>query len=260
MVTVVPVPALVAENEVTTGGTRVKVKPASDAVPPGVLTLTLREAPGPTIAAIDVDEITVNDVAGMPPKLTAVAPVKLVPAMATRLPFVALVGVNEVIVGAGMNVKPARVPVPPGVVTLTEPDAPAATTAVMLLAETTLKEVAAVPPKLTAVAPVKLLPVIVTTAPAAAEPGVNDDITGAGMKVNPAREAEPPGVVTLTLPDAPLASTALMDVAEFTTNEAADVPPKLTEVAPVNFVPVMVTIAPAPAESGVNEVILGSVF
>jgi len=48
------------------------------------------------------------------------------------------------------------------VVTDTLPEVAAPTTAVMLVAETTVKEVAAVPPKLTAVAPVKLVPVIVT--------------------------------------------------------------------------------------------------
>jgi len=56
---------------------------------------------------------------------------------------------------------------------------PAATTAVMLVAETTLNEVAAVPPKLTAVAPVKLVPVIVTVAPVAAVVGAKLVIVGA---------------------------------------------------------------------------------
>ena len=54
---------------------------------------------------------------------------------------------------------------PPGVVTLTLPEVPDATTAVMLVAETTLNDVAAVPPKLTAVAPVKLVPVMITLVP-----------------------------------------------------------------------------------------------
>ena len=42
------------------------------------------------------------------------------------------------------------------------PLVPLATTAVMLVALTTVKELAAVPPKLTAVAPVKTIPFIVT--------------------------------------------------------------------------------------------------
>ena len=58
---------------------------------------------------------------------------------------------------------PTRVPVPDAVVTETTPEAPAATVALMLVALTTVNVDAAVPPKLTAVAPVKLFPVMVTT-------------------------------------------------------------------------------------------------
>lgn len=72
---------------------------------------------------------------------------------------------------------------PPGVVTLTLPDAPAATTAVMVAAFTTVKEDAATPPKLTALAPDKFVPVIVTVAPVAAMTGVNDVMVGAGINV-----------------------------------------------------------------------------
>ncbi len=72
-------------------------------------------------------------------------------------------GLNEVIVGGGKYVKPANVPVPDAVVTETTPEAPAATVALMLVALTTVNAVAAVPPKLTAVAPVKFVPVIITT-------------------------------------------------------------------------------------------------
>ena len=51
----------------------------------------------------------------------------------------------------------------PGLVTLTLPDVPAAPgMAVMVVAFTIVNEVAAVPPKLTAVTPVKLVPVMVT--------------------------------------------------------------------------------------------------
>jgi hypothetical protein len=66
-------------------------------------------------------------------------------------------------VGAGINVKLLEeLAVPPSVVTDIFPVAPFPTTAVILVALTTVKEVAAVPPKLTAVAPVKLVPVMVT--------------------------------------------------------------------------------------------------
>ena len=59
--------------------------------------------------------------------------------------------------------KPANVPVPDAVVTDTTPEAPAPTVALMLVALTKVNAVAAVPPKLTADAPVKFVPVIVTT-------------------------------------------------------------------------------------------------
>ena len=83
-------------------------------------------------------------------------------------------------------------------------------------------------------------------------------ITGAGINVNPESVAVPPGAVTLTLPLVPLATTAVMDVALTTLNEVAAVPPKLTAVAPVRFVPVIVTVVPLAADVGVNEVITGA--
>ena len=62
---------------------------------------------------------------------TSVAPVKLLPLMVIRLPLKAVVGVKELMTGAGVKVKvnPALLPVPPAVVTLTLPLAPEATTA-----------------------------------------------------------------------------------------------------------------------------------
>lgn len=195
----------------------------------------------------------------MPPKLTAVAPRKFVPVKVTIVVEPALLGLNEVITGAGgIWVNPAKIPVPPGVVTLTVPEVPAATTAVMLVAETKLKEVAAIPPKLTAETPVKFVPVKVTVAPVAAEVGVNEVITGAGINVKPVRVPVPPGLVTLILPEVPAETTAVMLVAETTVKEVAAVPPKLTAVTPIKFVPVRVTVAPVAAEVGVNEVIVGA--
>ncbi len=63
--------------------------------------------------------------------------------------------------------------VPPGVVTvtLTKP-VPAGLSAVIVVALTTTRFVAAVVPKSTAVAPVKPVPVIVTGVPPAVEPSV----------------------------------------------------------------------------------------
>jgi len=210
-----------------------------------------------------VAAVTVARVAPKKTMLLAGVALKFVPVMVTDVPTGPLAGVKFVMVGelAAANVNPTRVAVPPGVVTLTLPEVPDATTAVMLVAETTLNEVAAVPPKLTAVAPVKLVPVMVTVAPIAALIGLNDATVGAvgvPMNVNPARVAVPPGVVTLTLPEVPAATTAVMLVAETTLNDVAAVPPKLTAVAPVKFVPVIVTVAPTAPEVGVKLVIVGT--
>lgn len=56
---------------------------------------------------------------------------------------------------------------PPGVVTVTStgPAVAAGTTAVIWVAESTVTEVAGVPPKVTEVAPVRLVPVSVTVLP-----------------------------------------------------------------------------------------------
>ena len=73
--------------------------------------------------------------------------------------------------------------------------------------------------------------------------------------VNPVRVAVPPGIVTHTLPLVPLATVAVMLVELFTVKADAAVPPKLTAVAPVKLVPVIVTVAPVAAVVGVKEVI-----
>ena len=148
------------------------VNPDSVPVPPGVVTLADPVVPVPTTAVIWVAELTVKLVAAVPPKLTALALVKPVPVIVTEVPVPAVVGVNEVIVGAVAEyVNPASVPVPPGVVTLTEPVVPVPTTAVICVAEFTVKLVAALPPKLTALALVKPVPVIVTEVPVPAVVG-----------------------------------------------------------------------------------------
>lgn len=134
------------------------VNPGCEADPPDVVTSTLPEAPLPTIAVIRVGDTTLNDVAAVPPKLTEAADVKLLPVMVTVAPVVALVGAKEAMTGEAIKVNPSNVAVPPGVVTATLPALPLATTAEMLLAEVIVKEAAAVPPKVTAVAPLKLLP------------------------------------------------------------------------------------------------------
>jgi len=87
----------------------------------------------------------------VPPKLTAVTPVKLLPLMRMVSPMVPDIGLKllTTAAGGGMKVKPERLPIPPGDITETDPDAPSATTAVITLALTIVKELAGTPPKLT---------------------------------------------------------------------------------------------------------------
>ena len=90
--------------------------------------------------------------------------------------------------------------------------------------------------------------------------GVKDEIAGAGVAVineNPALLAMPFDVVTLTLPVAPAPTTAVILAALTTVNVVTAVPPKLTAVAPVKFVPVIVTVCPVPADVGLNDAIVG---
>jgi len=148
-------------------------------VPPAVVTATFT-APAAfagVVAVIDVELTTVTPVAAVPPNVTDVAPLKLVPVMVTDVPPAAgpELALTPVTVGAPTKVyAELRVPVPFGVVTCTldVPDEWAGVIAVIEVALTTAKAAAAVPPNATDVAPVKLVPVIVTVVPPAVVPEV----------------------------------------------------------------------------------------
>ena len=157
-------------NEVMVGaGMKVKV-PVLVAVPPGVVTVTAPVAPLPTVAVIGggVDDgeggrrRAAEGHRGRAGEVGA--------GDGHHRPRAAL-GRGER--GDGrrrMQVKvkvPVLVAVPPGVVTVMAPVAPLPTVAVIWVSQLTVKEAAAVPPKVTAVAPVKLVPVMVTAVPAA---------------------------------------------------------------------------------------------
>lgn len=138
----------------------------SEPVPKADVTSTLPDAPASTVAVMTVEDITINVIAGTPPKLTPVAPVKLLPIIVTVCPIPRLVGVKEETTGAGMYVKPPSVATPPSVVICTFPDAPAAPTrAVTCVGETVEKLIAGIPPKFTPVTPTKFVPLIVTVLP-----------------------------------------------------------------------------------------------
>ena len=111
----------------------------------------------------------------------------------------------------------------------------------------------------TLVAPVKLVPVIVTVVPTGPLVGVNELIDGGGMTANePELVAVPPGVVTETGPlVAPAGTCAVMSVGELTMKLGSEVPLNFTPVVPVKFVPWMSTLVPTGPLVGVNELTVG---
>jgi hypothetical protein len=260
--TLVPTGPLVGVKLVIVGGLggvdTVKLL-ALVAVPPGVVTLIGPVvAPAGTVAWIAVAEFVAKP-ALTPLKVTAVTPVKFVPLIATIVPTGPLVGVKPVIVGGLTTVKlPALVAVPPGVVTLIAPVvAPAGTVAWIAVAEPTTK-LALTPLKVTAVTPVKFVPLTATLVPTGPLVGVKPVIVGGLTTVKlPALVAVPPGVVTLIAPVvAPAGTVAWIAVAELTTKLALT-PLKATAVAPVKFVPLIATLVPTGPLVGVKLVIVG---
>ena len=129
--------------------------------------------------------------------------------------------------------------------------------ATIAVSELTVK-VAATPPKYTAVAPVNPLPVIVTGVPPAVDPVlVLRPVTlGADAAEYVNRPAEVGGddplyvvTVTSTTPAYSAGVVALICVSDTTVNVASK-PPNRTPVAPLNPLPVIVTVVP-PADDHV---------
>ena len=82
-------------------------------------------------------------------------------------------------------------------------------------------------------------------------------IVGATVKFA-ALVAVPAGVVTVIGPDvAPAGTVAVILIGELTVN-TAEVPLKLTAVAPVRFAPLMTTLVPTAPLAGVKLVIRGA--
>ena len=183
--------------------------PGLVSLPSGVVTLIVPSvAPAGTVAVIWVEESTVKP-AAVPLKLTAVAPPKSLPLIVTVVPTGPLVGEKPVTTGGIVTLKlPGLVSVPPGVVTLMVPSvAPAGTVAVIWVEESTVKP-AAVPLKLTAVAPPKSLPLIVTVVPTSPPVGEKPVTLGAGITSKlPTLVLGPSGVVTLMVPSVAPAGT-----------------------------------------------------
>jgi len=267
IVTEMPGAPLVGENDemVGAGGDVLTVKSvALVAVPDGVVTEIGPDwAPFGTVAVIFVSEFTVKVVADLFLNLTSVASVKFVPLIVTTVPTGPKVGENEVIVGAPAILKFIElVAVPLGVVTLMGPVvAPDGTVAVIFSDEFTVK-LAPTPLNVTDVTPSKFVPLIVTAAPGNPEVGENEVIVGAAVAVTTklvVLRAVPSGVVTEILPVWAMAGTvAVIFVSEFTMKVVADLFLNLTSVAPVKFVPSIVTSVSTGPLCGENDVIVGA--
>ena len=95
--------------------------------------------------------------------------------------------------------------------TLKAPDDPVPTTAVKTVEDSTLNEAACVPPRTTAVVPLRFAPVTVIVAPVPAVVGVTELILGdnGDVYVNPGNPAVPADVVTLSVPEEPDATVAI---------------------------------------------------
>jgi hypothetical protein len=156
------------------------------------------------------------------------------------------------------------VAVPRGVVTRIGPVvAPVGTATVILVpAPFTVKPGAFTLLNETAVAPVKLVPLIVTDVPTGPLVGLNDVIVGAPVVVTVKvfeLVAVPLGVVTEIGPVvAPEGTVALIRVAFCTVKVVAETPLKRTAVAPVKFVPLIRTDVPTGPLVGLNDVIVGA--
>ena len=159
---------------------------------------------------------------------------------------------------------------PPCVVTitLTAPALRAGVIQVIVVLLTTLRDVAAKPPNVTKVAPVKFVPRIVTFVPPSVLPDEDKMLVIFGGVIY-AKDKNaplgPPPVVTI-MPTAPAvvrAGVIQVIVVLFTTlREVADNPPNVTKVAPVQFVPVMVIFVPPSVlpDDGNMSVIFGGVI
>ena len=126
------------------------------------------------------------------------------------------------------------------------------------MAEVTEK-LALTPLNVTAVAPVKFVPLSVTLLPTGPLVGVKLVSVGAGMTVKLlVLVAVPPGVVTRSGPVvAPVGTVAWIAVPEVTVKLALT-PLNVTVVAPVKFVPLIVTLVPTGPLVGAKLVIVGA--
>lgn len=251
-------------------GATTNVNPfTSVADPPGVVNTTFT-APAVLAGVTTVTEVAltfVSEVPVAPPNVTPVVPLKLVPVIVTAVPPAVwpVDGDTVEIVGTAKYVN-VELSDPPGVVntTVADPAVPDGVTAVTEVELTFVSDVAAVPPTVTLVVALKLVPVIVTAVPPATGPldGDTDVIVGAATNVNPFTSvAEPPAVVStrFTGPAVLAGVTTVTEVALTFVSDVPAVPPNVTAVVLDKFVPEIVTVVPPAAGplTGDTDVIVG---
>jgi len=197
--------AVRGETAIVSAVTTVTVKLLAEvAVPPGVVTEILPVvAPVGTVAVIWVELLTAKE-AVVPLNLTAVAPVRFVPAIVTVAPTAPVVGEKLVTVGT-TDVATVKllvdVAVPTGVVTEIFPVVAVPGTVAVIWPELRTN-VAAIPLKATAVAPVRFVPEMETAVPVGPLVGAKFVIVGVdAVTMKSLVEFEvPPGVMIEILP------------------------------------------------------------
>jgi hypothetical protein len=184
--------------------------------------------------------------------------------LAVRRTSSAFLGRLHIPVNHGVTVKfVALAPVPDGVVMEMVPVlAPLGTVAVICVADTRVNSAFLLLANLTAVAPVKFVPVIVTTVPMGPLVGAKPLIVGGDAVTvkEAALVAVPPGVVTAIAPVVAPAGTFAMTCDEFLTTTLVLVTPlKLTLVVPVvKLVPLIVTDVPVGPVAGEKLEMVGA--
>lgn len=210
--------------------------------------------------------VNFNDVAVPPLATVAAVPAtvtdalsRFVPATVTTAPKRALVGVNDVIVGAPINVI-GVVALPLLVVTVTvlapNPAIPG-TVNDKLVSVAPAETTAAIVPT-TTVAPARLVPVMSTTLLRPVVEGVIDEIVGGSGRTVRDRVIETPPTVTTTETDPTctlVGTTNEKPVAVALVSDKAV--PLIVAVAEVRLVPTNATVAPRIALVGVNDVTVG---
>jgi hypothetical protein len=180
----------------------------------------------------------------------------VVPVITTLLPTIPVAGVKLAIAGSTLKLVGLS-PVPAGVVTAIKPVvAVAGTVAVIWVAELTVK-LAPTPLKVTAVAPVNAVPVIVTTVPTTPLAGKKPVTLGSTVN-GLALTAVPAAVVTATGPELVSGTVAVIWVEEFTVYDDTATPLILTAETPLNPVPVTTIPEPTTPDAGATLVIAGS--